>query len=32
LQHHPVRNLSEEKREIAAYVSKALSFDAASKW
>ena len=26
LQHHPVRNLSEEKREIAAYVSKALSF------
>ena len=24
--HHPVRNLSEEKREIAAYVSKALSF------
>ncbi len=23
LQHHPVRNLSEEKREIAAYVSKA---------
>ena len=23
---HPVRNLSEEKREIAAYVSKALSF------
>ena len=26
MQHHPVRNLSEEKREIAAYVSKALSF------
>ena len=26
LQHHPVRNLSEERREIAAYVSKALSF------
>ena len=26
LQHHPVRNLSEEKKEIAAYVSKALSF------
>ena len=26
LQHHPVRNLSEEKREITAYVSKALSF------
>ena len=26
LQHHPVRNLSEERKEIAAYVSKALSF------
>lgn len=26
LQHHPVRNLPEEKREIAAYISKALSF------
>ncbi len=26
LQHHPVRNLSEEKREAAIYVSKALSF------
>ncbi len=26
LQHHPVRNLSEGKKEIAAYVSKALSF------
>ena len=26
LQHHPVRNLSEEKKEIANYVSKALSF------
>lgn len=26
LQYHPVRNLSEERREIAAYVSKALSF------
>ena len=26
LQHHPVHNLSEEKKEIAAYVSKALSF------
>ena len=25
-QRYPVRNLSEEKREIAAYVSKALSF------
>ena len=27
LQHHPVRNLSEERKEIAAYVSKALSFE-----
>ncbi|MCE8464468.1 MULTISPECIES: RteC domain-containing protein [Bacteroidales] len=26
LQHHPVRNLSEERKETAAYVSKALSF------
>ena len=26
LQHHPVRNLPEEKKEIANYVSKALSF------
>ena len=26
LQHHPVRNLPEEKREVAAYISKALSF------
>ena len=26
LQHHPVHNLSEERKEIAAYVSKALSF------
>ena len=26
LQHHPVRNLSEERKEIAAYISKALSF------
>ena len=26
LQHHPVRNLSEERKEIVAYVSKALSF------
>ena len=26
LQHHPVRNISEERKEIAAYVSKALSF------
>lgn len=26
LQHHPVRNLSEERKEIATYVSKALSF------
>ena len=26
LQHHPVRNLSEERKEIASYVSKALSF------
>ena len=26
LQHHPVRHLPEEKREVAAYVSKALSF------
>ena len=26
LQHHPVRNLSEERKEIAAYVSKALSY------
>ena len=25
LQHHPVRNLPEEKREVAAYISKALS-------
>ena len=26
LQHHPVRNLPEEKREVADYISKALSF------
>ena len=26
LQHHPVRNLPEEKKEIANYVSKAISF------
>lgn len=26
LQHHPVRNLPEEKKEVAAYISKALSF------
>ena len=26
LQHHPVRNLPEEKREVAAYISKALLF------
>ena len=26
LQHHPVRNISEERKETAAYVSKALSF------
>ena len=26
LQHHPVRNLPEEKREVATYISKALSF------
>lgn len=26
LQHHPMRNLPEEKREVAAYISKALSF------
>lgn len=26
LQHHPVRNIFEEKREVAAYISKALSF------
>ena len=26
LQHHPVRNLSEERTEIATYISKALSF------
>lgn len=26
LQHHPVRNLSEERKEIATYVSKALAF------
>ena len=26
LQHHPVRHLPEEKREVAAYISKALSF------
>ena len=25
LQHHPVRNLPEEKREVAAYINKALS-------
>ena len=25
LQHHPMRNLPEEKREVAAYISKALS-------
>ena len=32
LQHHPVRNLSEERREIAAYVSKALSFVRKIQW
>lgn len=26
LQHHPVRNLPEEKKEVASYISKALSF------